>query len=365
MNQFSPIKVDLGPSSYNIFFNRDWAGLIKSLTTKKPMIITEENVAGYHLDHWKRIIPEAEIIIVPPGEQSKSYPVLERIHTELIEKGLSRDTVIFALGGGMIGDLAGFAAASYMRGVDLIQIPTTLLAMVDASIGGKTGINHKLGKNLIGAFWQPKAVLIDFRHLNTLPEREWLCGIGEMLKYGIIRDKELFANLSERISISGKPQDWIIIEMVKRCAEIKAEIVSQDERESGVRALLNFGHTIGHGLEAAGDYNLFRHGEAVIAGIAGAAYLSRKKCGLPQDDYTQIMRTIGRIPLPPIPREITASVIFEIMKHDKKIKSGKFRFILTEAIGAAHIDDSIEDSEIFNSIDFTLDFINNNADIIE
>ena len=352
-----PVKVELGINSYDIIYNQRWEVPLGQLADKRKVIISEDNVARFHLDHWRNLLPEAETIIVPEGELSKAAKYLDYIYTELIEKSFSRDSVILALGGGMIGDLAGFAAATFMRGVELVHIPTSLLAMVDSSIGGKVGINHPLGKNLIGAFYQPKAVFIDTRHLKTLPRREWLCGLGEMLKYGIIKDSELYELLARRIRVGEPPEKWAAPKEIRRCAELKAEIVSLDERESNLRAILNFGHTIGHALESVTGYDFFRRGEAVIAGMAGAAFISHRRGMLPVEDYNELTDLFARIPLPSAVGELSLQNLLDSISHDKKVRGGKVRFVLVKSIGEVCLVDDIDETEICSALKFTIDFV--------
>lgn len=353
-----PVKVNLKENAYRIFFNDDWRAILQPFHRHRTVIITDRNVAKHHLNRWKGIIPGAECLILPPGEESKSLSQAEKIYSFLIEKNFSRDSLVVALGGGVIGDLAGFIAATFMRGVDFIQVPTTLLAMVDAAIGGKVGVNHRLGKNLIGAFYQPQAVLTDFIHLKTLPLREWLCGLGEVIKYGLIKDGEIFRHAAEAMQSGIAPEKWVSPEDIRRCAEIKAEIVSVDERESsGERMVLNFGHTIGHALEAAAGYNLFRHGEAVVGGMAGAAFISREKGLLSDADFKNLISALKKFPLPKMKADINSDGLMDFILHDKKVRGGKIRFVLIAGIGKTVIEDYIEDNLLKRAIDFTLDFI--------
>ncbi len=354
--KLTPIKVNLGERSYFIHFNGDWAEILAPYNQRSRLIVSDENVAAGHLRRWESLSPGADTIVVPPGEKSKSPETLNRIHTFMIERGFDREALILALGGGMIGDLAGFAAATFMRGVDIIQIPTSLLAMVDAAIGGKTGIDHPLGKNLIGAFHQPQAVLTDTAHLKTLPRREWLCGLGEVLKYGIIADTALFDRIAERMS--RPPEQWITPDDIRRCAQVKAEIVARDEREtSGERAVLNLGHTIGHALEAAAGYSALKHGEAVAAGLAGAAHIARKRNFLPPDQYERILAALRRFPFPRLDRPFDTAEISAFIHHDKKRRQGKVRFVLPCRIGEVCLVDDIIESEIASALEFTLEFI--------
>jgi len=356
--KLEPVEVSLGERSYRVHFDDDWEKVLTPFRRHKTAVITDENVADLHLNRWMSILPEAEPLVIPPGESSKCSRELEKIYTSLIEKRFSRDTLIIALGGGVVGDLAGYAAAAFMRGVDLIQIPTTLLAMVDAAIGGKVGINHPLGKNLIGAFHQPKAVLVDFRHLDTLPKREWLCGLGEMIKYAAISGSIDFDELAEGVNICRFSENWSPAENIRKCARFKADIVSRDEREtSGERMTLNFGHTIAHAFEAATGYHTFKHGEAVIVGMAGAVYLSRSQTGLPEKELFGFINLLNKFPLPEIDENIQTRRLMEYILHDKKVRGGKIRFVLLESIGKIRIVDDIGEEELMDALNFSQRFL--------
>ena len=352
------VDVSLGERSYQIHFDEDWEKVLAPFHRHKTAIITDENVADLHLNRWMSILPRAEPLIITPGEKSKSSRQLEKIYTALIEKRFSRDTLIIALGGGVVGDLAGFAAATYMRGVDLIQIPTTLLAMVDAAIGGKVGINHPLGKNLIGAFHQPITVLVNFQHLDTLPRREWLCGLGEMIKYAAISGSIEFKQLAEAVKICRFAENWSPAENIRKCVQFKAEIVSRDERETlDQRMTLNFGHTIGHAFEAATEYRAFKHGEAVAAGIAGALHLSRSRTGFPEQEFSDFIGLLNEFPLPKIDENIQTERLMEYILRDKKIRRGKIRFVLLESIGNIRIVDDIGEEELMDALNFSRRFL--------
>lgn len=352
-----PIRVKLAGRGYNIHFNDDWAKILGNYRNLRPFIVCDSNVAGGLLPKWKKYLPEAELFIVPAGEKSKSSTMLWNIYTHLIDRNYGRDTLVIALGGGVIGDLAGYAAATYMRGVQLIQVPTTLLAMVDSSIGGKVGIDHWMAKNVIGAFKQPNAVLIDFENLTTLPVREWHCGFGEMIKYAFI-DRRIDPHKLEASyfsCIDGSIQ--AIFNDIYQCAAIKAEFVEADELDNtNRRIMLNFGHTIGHALETATEYKFYKHGEAVAAGIAGACLISNQLGLLSGDLLKEIIITLAKFPFPPSENEIHLDDIMRAIYHDKKMESGKIRFVLLKSIGEPVVTE-VDEENIRSGIEFTLSFL--------
>ena len=294
---------------------------------------------------------QVELVVLPDGEKAKSLNELEGIFSQLIGMGCDRSSTFLALGGGVVGDATGFIAASFMRGVDYIQIPTTLLAMVDSSIGGKTGVNLPDGKNLVGAIWQPKAVVIDIELLKSLQEREITSAMGEVLKYGAILDRNLFEvvaeNLNDILNLS-KPE--LLTEVIGRCAKLKADVVVEDEREGGKRRILNFGHTIGHALETHFGFETLRHGEAVAYGMLAAGKLSNEDGKLKSEDLELLQTTIKKLPLPKLP-EFDAENILKIMQRDKKVKDRKINFVLLEAIGKTVIVDSIEKESIIKAME--------------
>ena len=294
---------------------------------------------------------QVELVVLPDGEKAKSLNELEGIFSQLIGMDCDRSSTFLALGGGVVGDATGFIAASFMRGVDYIQIPTTLLAMVDSSIGGKTGVNLPDGKNLVGAIWQPKAVVIDIELLKSLQEREITSAMGEVLKYGAILDRNLFEvvaeNLNDILNLS-KPE--LLTEVIGRCAKLKADVVVEDERESGKRRILNFGHTIGHALETHFGFETLRHGEAVAYGMLAAGKLSNEDGRLEIEDFELLQTTIKKLPLPKLP-EFDAENILKIIQRDKKVKDKKINFVLLEAIGKTVIVDSIEKESIIKAME--------------
>lgn len=308
----------------------------------RAAIVTNATVAPLYLERVRAGLVRYDpvVVVLPDGEQYKTLEVLGRIFDALLEARCDRQTTIIALGGGVVGDMAGFAAAVYQRGVPFIQMPTTLLAMVDSSVGGKTGVNHPLGKNMIGAFHQPRAVLIDTDTLATLPERELSAGLAEVIKYGLIRDPEFFAWLEDNMEALLARAPQALIEAIYRSCRNKAEVVAADERESGVRAILNLGHTFGHAIETGLGYGEWLHGEAVAAGMVMAADLSRRLGWLADAELQRIESLIrrARLPLRP-PPALTPERLRELMSVDKKARAGKLRLVLLKRLGEAVVTD--------------------------
>jgi 3-dehydroquinate synthase len=294
---------------------------------------------------------QIEKFILPDGENAKSLSALEGIFSQLIELGCDRSSTFLALGGGVVGDSAGFIAATFMRGVDYIQIPTTLLAMVDSSIGGKTGVNLPAGKNLVGAIWQPKAVVIDPKLLESLPEREISSAMGEVIKYGSILDKDLFNlvadNMDDLLNLSNVK---LLTEVIGCCAKLKADIVAEDEREGNKRRILNFGHTIGHALETHFGFDTLRHGEAVAYGMLAAGKLSTQISNFQFQYFEMLQNTIQKLPLPKLP-EFEPEQILQIMQRDKKVRDRKIHFVLLEELGKAVIVDDVAKRSIINAME--------------
>ena len=336
------LRVALGERSYPIHIG---AGLIDRAELYSPhlrgtaVIITNEVVAPLYLARVRRAVEStgARVVdlAVPDGEPVKGWETLHRVFDRLLEAHLGRDAVIIALGGGVVGDLAGFAAATYQRGIDFIQIPTTLLAQVDSSVGGKTAINHPLGKNMIGAFHQPRAVISDVQTLDTLPDRELRAGLAEVIKHGVALDAP-FVDWLERSMEKLLARDrQALTYAVRRSCELKAAIVAADERESSVRAHLNYGHTFGHAIEAATGFGPWLHGEAVATGMVIAAELSVRAQLLKPADAARIRALVARAGLPTKPPALAAGRWHELMSHDKKAAGGRTRFIVLEALGQA------------------------------
>lgn len=337
------LTVELAQRSYPIFIGPGLLDNVELLDANVPngavLLVTNTTVAPLHGAALKRGLRNRKVIeaILPDGESFKTLETLARILDVAVANRLARDSTVVALGGGVVGDMAGFAAACYQRGVDFVQVPTTLLAQVDSSVGGKTGVNHPGGKNLIGAFHQPVAVIADTSTLATLPPRELRAGLAEIIKYGLIHDAAFFDWLEVNIDrlIAGSPD--ALTHAIRRSCEIKAEIVGKDEREHGDRALLNLGHTFGHAIEAAAGYGTWLHGEAVGAGMLMAAAMSRE-CGfIGESDVTRLRALLHRVGLPLAAPDVSPEAAIQHMKIDKKVKAGHMRFVLLKRIGAAFI----------------------------
>ena len=315
------------------------AELLPSPRASRAIIVTNRVVAAHHLAPLQAALSRSgvrcEAVLVPDGETHKDWATLYDLHTRLLELGAERSTLLVALGGGVIGDLAGFAAATYQRGIPLLQVPTTLLAQVDSSVGGKTAVNHPLGKNMIGAFHQPSAVIIDTTTLSTLPEREYVAGIAEVIKYGAACDRTFFEWLETNVDrMLARDADAIAHAVLESC-RIKADVVARDERESGERAVLNFGHTFGHAIEAATGYGTWLHGEAVAAGMVMAGAVSGRALGLSNDDLLRITSLLNRAGLPIRPPQIPTERWLELMQRDKKVERGGIRLVLLRGLGRA------------------------------
>jgi 3-dehydroquinate synthase len=350
------IRVELGDRSYNVVIDHTILGdigttLEKFEFSRRLAVVSNPTVYGLYGAIVSRSIKDGGFdlteIILPDGEKYKDLPTVQKIYDGLLKTKLDRRSAIIALGGGVIGDIAGFAASTYMRGIDFIQIPTTLLAQVDSSVGGKTGVNHELGKNMIGTFWQPRLVWVDIITLSTLPRREFLSGLAEVIKYGVIWDEELFNFLeSKREAILELDQDSLKY-IIGRSCEIKAEVVSKDERESGLRAILNYGHTIGHALETVTGYGKYLHGEAVAVGMHVEARLSQMLGFIDDAGVGRIMRLIESYGLPfEMPAGTDFNDFLSSVQIDKKAVSGELKFILPEKIGAVKIQSGVSPEEI-------------------
>ncbi len=338
------VEVSLGERSYPI---RIGAGLLSRIGADcsrlklghRCAIITDAKVAPLYAGLVSTALTDAGfdpvIVTVPAGETAKSLKNVGRCCDRLAAHRLERKSFVVALGGGVVGDLAGFVAASYLRGIAFVQVPTTLLAQVDSSVGGKTGVNLSAGKNLVGAFYQPRLVVCDLDTLNTLPAREFRAGLAEVIKYGIIYDARLFRKLERTMPRVLARDPALLAEIVARCCRIKAEVVSQDENESGLRAILNYGHTIGHALEAISSYGKYLHGEAISIGQVAASRLSVEHVGLPVFEVGRITKLFESAGLPT--RVVLTSAqrarFFEAMKRDKKVSGGEVKFVLAKTIG--------------------------------
>ncbi len=336
--------------------------LLKAFSLHRDLfIVSDRNVAAVYGEIILKTLRTQDftpqLLIIETGEESKSLEKYQEVITQLIQRGATRRSTLLALGGGVIGDLAGFVAATFMRGIRWVQIPTTLLAQIDSSVGGKVGVNHPLGKNLIGAFYHPDLVLIDPETLRTLPPREIFAGAAEMVKYGLIQDAKLFSHLQKDLeTLLHLSQTERLVEMIHRCCAIKAKIVEQDEREQGLRAVLNFGHTIGHALEAATCYQYYRHGEAVTLGMAAAVFISMKSGRLSPVTAEEIYPVLRRLKPPAVPKEISIEDIQENLKYDKKRLPTAQQWVLLQDIGSFVITPEVAESLVKQAIQFMIQF---------
>ena len=337
------VSINLGERSYDILIGQGllqqpgaFEGLPKSA---KALIVTNTTVGPLYTAKLRQAIAKHHKVVLdielPDGEQYKDWPALNQVFTKLLEEAADRKTVLYALGGGVVGDMTGFAAACYMRGVPFVQIPTTLLAQVDSSVGGKTAINHPAGKNMIGAFYQPQRVICDLDTLDTLPQKELLAGLAEVIKYGPIADADFLGWLEANLDALLARDRAALMHAVKRSCEIKAWVVGQDEKESGLRAILNFGHTFGHAIEAGLGYGQWLHGEAVGCGMVMAADLSCRLGLIDQATSLRIKTLIERTGLPTQGPDLGADRYLELMQVDKKAEGGEIRFVLIDSLGQA------------------------------
>ena len=326
------VLVDLGAKSCEIFIGEKILGGVEKFLTGKSLLVTQKNILDLCPDKFS-----CDVALVPDGETSKSLSEAEKIFTRAIESGLDRKSVIIALGGGVVGDLAGFVAATFMRGINLIQIPTTLLAQVDSSVGGKTAVNHALGKNLIGAFHQPRAVFIDLKFLETLPEREIKSGLGEVVKYGIISDEKFFSFLEDNAEKILQRDLKTLAHVVRRSCEIKAAVVSADEKESGLRRILNFGHTLAHAIEEETGYKKFRHGEAVAIGMLGAALISLELGKTSAENVVRLEKLLKRFGMMTNCAGLDAEKLYAVTFRDKKTVGGVVNWVLMKNFGDVEI----------------------------
>lgn len=339
------LKVELANRSYPIHIGRnlisDASLILPHLKRKHVAIVTNTTVAPLYLDVLRQALQAAGVtvipIILPDGEAYKNTETLNTIYDVLLQNRCERSTTLIALGGGVIGDLTGYAAATYLRGVPFIQVPTTLLSQVDSSVGGKTGINHPLGKNMIGAFYQPQLVLADIDTLQTLPAREYSAGVAEVIKYGLIRDADFFDWLETNMASLMQLDEAVLSYAIYRSCQNKADVVAKDEHEQGERALLNLGHTFGHAIENAMGYGVWLHGEAVAAGTMMAAKLSQRMGWLNAVEITRIQKCFEAANLPIMPPKLGVEKYLDLMGLDKKVENGKIRLILQQGIGKSVI----------------------------
>ncbi|MCG7496923.1 3-dehydroquinate synthase [Vibrio sp. Of7-15] len=345
-----PISIGAGLFADSAYFS----AAIKA--GKRVVVVSNETVAPLYGDTITSVIRsldcDVSLLELPDGEQYKTLDTFNTIMSFLLEGNYGRDVVIVALGGGVVGDVVGFAAACYQRGVDFVQVPTTLLSQVDSSVGGKTAVNHPLGKNMIGAFYQPQAVVIDTDCLATLPERELAAGMAEVIKYGIIADADFFTWLEDNMDKLYQLDEKALSYAIARCCQIKADVVAADEKESGVRALLNLGHTFGHAIEAEMGYGNWLHGEAVSAGTVMAALTAHKHGLLSMEDVERIKRILVKAKLPILaPKNMDYDCFMKHMMRDKKVLSGQLRLVLPTAIGSADVVADVPDAVIAQVIE--------------
>jgi 3-dehydroquinate synthase len=352
---YQTVSVNLGDRSYDIQITSGAMSALGRFARQRcqgllAIIITDENVRP-HADAARESLTEVgfqcQIQSIPPGESQKCLEQVEQMYDFLAEIPADRQTLVTALGGGVIGDLAGFVAATFTRGLPLLMAPTTLLAMVDSSVGGKVGINHSSAKNLIGSFYQPVGVWIDTSSLNTLPDREYRSGLAEVVKYGVILDPDFFVYLETHVEQLLNRDPETLRQVIARCCRLKADIVERDEREqSGLRAVLNYGHTFGHAFEAAAGYGTWLHGEAVAAGMVCACQLAEKMGLIPRELPQRQLALLKKLRLPAAPEHWSLENILNAMRRDKKAKAGKLRFVLPKRLGAAALFDDISEQDV-------------------
>jgi 3-dehydroquinate synthase len=346
------IRLSLGAHSYPVYIGQHIfatpAILAAHIHGKQILIVTQETLAAYYLPQLQAALSgyQLDVFMLPDGECYKNLEQWQHILDALLHAGHERSTTLIALGGGVVGDITGFAAACYQRGVNYIQIPTTLIAQIDAAIGGKTAVNHSHGKNMIGAFHQPQCVIADVDLLQTLPMREYLAGLAEMIKYGLICDVDFFSWLEvNREALLTRKTD-VLLRAIHTCASIKARIVSEDERDLGRRNVLNFGHTFGHALEAAGNYQQFLHGEAVAIGMAMATWLSGDLALIPQADVRRVINFLEAVGFQLKKQLPSTTQLMQLMRRDKKVQDGRLNFILLTRLGYAEKNATVSDVQL-------------------
>ncbi|MCL4106127.1 UNVERIFIED_CONTAM: hypothetical protein GTU68_058433 [Idotea baltica] len=350
------LHVDLADRSYPVYIGRDVLSdsqlLSQHIVGSQVVIVSNVAIAPLYLEQLKVAIGERSLlteVILPDGEQYKTLETLESIFDAVLRDKHSRSTTFIALGGGVVGDMTGFAAACFQRGVKFLQIPTTLLAQVDSSVGGKTAVNHPLGKNMIGAFYQPEAVFIDIDTLQSLPAREISAGLAEVVKYGLICDQPFYHWLCEHMPALLAREESALAKAIERSCAIKAEVVAEDEREGGLRAILNLGHTFGHAIETAQGYGVWLHGEAVATGMLLALELSCTRGWIEREDVDQFRQLLLAMELPvDVPSGMTPAIFVDLMGRDKKVVEGRMRLVLLNAVGKACIVDDVTEQELLS-----------------
>lgn len=349
--------------SYQIDLQEDFSRLAEDLREaglegRKVCIVTDSHVAPLYAENVREALqpfyPQTAVFVMEAGEQNKNLDTVQKLYEFLIRNHFERKDFLLALGGGVVGDLAGFTAATYLRGISFVQVPTTLLAQVDSSIGGKTGVDFLQFKNMVGAFHQPRLVYMNLSALHTLPDMEFACGMGEVIKSGLIRDAAYFRWLLDNQEAIQRKELPVLSSMILRCCEIKRQVVEEDPREQGVRAILNFGHTIGHAVEKLKDFQLL-HGQCVGLGMLSAAFLSMERGWLSRQDYERIRESSRLFGLPLTVSGLDREEILAATRSDKKMEAGRVKFVFLESIGKAILDTSVTDEEILRGIDVILD----------
>ncbi len=347
------LTVNLGSRSYPIFTGLNLAKYLPLLCRQKglgkPAVVVDETVANQHahvLEEWRSQWPELPVYVVPSGEEHKTWERAGDILAWLLKQRLDRKSCLVAFGGGVVGDMTGFVASAYQRGIDFVQVPTTLLAMVDSSVGGKTAVNHPLGKNMIGAFHQPRLVLADMEILQTLPEREYRSGLAEVVKYGVILEEPFFAWLEKNSGALLRRDPWAVAHAVRASCRIKAWVVAQDEREEGLRALLNYGHTFGHALESITNYKMLLHGEAIALGMRAAGRLATLAGLWKATDEERQERLFAQLEFPTTFGSVPRDEAWALMARDKKAQGGTARFVLPRRVGICEVLSGLERSQV-------------------
>lgn len=347
-----------GDFYYPIYFENSFDGLAdaicaEGLENRNFCIVSDSNVAPLYAEQVKTVLSSVSsnvsLFVFSAGERNKNLNTVQELYKDLIKNKMDRKSIIVALGGGVVGDLAGFGAATYLRGIDFIQVPTTLLSQVDSSVGGKTGVDLDQYKNMVGAFHQPRLVYMNLCTLNTLPSEQFACGMGEVLKTGLICDSSFYHFVCENERQIQKLNTDLLAKMIRRCCEIKAGVVERDPKEQGERALLNLGHTIGHAVEKLMDFELL-HGQCVAIGLIAAAYISVKRGLLTEEEYQQIICGCELYKLPVVVKGLQAEDLLDATKKDKKMEHGKVKFILMKGIGSSFIDHTVTDMELLEGI---------------
>lgn len=357
------ITIQLKNDTYPVYIGQnllsDSALLCRHISSKHILIVTNDTVAPLYLNRVLQAYAsvQCEVVILPDGEAHKDQKSLFTIYDALIQAKYHRDTTLISLGGGVVGDITGFAAATFQRGVRLVHMPTTLLAQVDASIGGKTAINHLRAKNILGSFYQPHAVIMDVNTLSTLPAREFKAGLGEVIKYGLLIGGDFLNEIDQILTAELSPSSThVLSELIARCVQIKAEFVEEDEREAGRRALLNLGHTFAHALESYTHYQRWLHGEAVAIGLFCAALLSFQLKLISRADVDKIDSLLARAQLPRrIPKDIDLITLLSLMSNDKKIKNKTLRFVLMRALGDCYLEDKVTEYDLRHVLDLAVE----------